>query len=162
MPAFKTINQPTNLSGARLPTERARDIAFAKRLQQFMNERELTQSDLAAAIWDRYENTEGKFVARGRDRISMWVRGKNFPDTKNLEKLAKALDVKVSELAPTALVKAAHHGTADWSITKPNGNGDGSVFIQLALFVSAETAHEIQGLLLRDERRSRGHIRRTK
>jgi transcriptional regulator with XRE-family HTH domain len=156
MPAFKTINQPTNLSGARLPTERARDLAFAKRLKQLMDERELTQSELAAKIWGRYTNTEGKFVARGRDRISVWIRGKSFPDTANLTKLAKELDVKVSDLAPTALVKAAHHGAADWSITKPNGTDDG-VFIQLALFVSAETAHEIQGLLLRDERRSRGH-----
>lgn len=121
-----------------------------------MDERELSQSDLAAAIWDRYENTEGKFVARGRDRISVWIRGKSFPDTTNLAKLAKALDVKVSDLAPTTLMKAAHHGVADWSITRPHGTEGDCVFVQLALFVSADTAHAIQGLLLQDERQSRG------
>jgi transcriptional regulator with XRE-family HTH domain len=155
MSAFKTINKPSLLSGARMPTERARDLEFAKRLRQLMEQRELTQSDLAAKIWDRYENTEGKFVARGRDRISVWIRGKSFPDNANLEKLAKALNVKVSELAPASLVRAAHHGVADWSITRPHDAEDGAVFIQLALFVSAETAYKIQGLLLEDERRQR-------
>jgi transcriptional regulator with XRE-family HTH domain len=154
MPAVKTINQPPTLSGARMPTERARDMEFAKRLRQLMEARELTQSDLAAKIWDRYENTEGKFVARGRDRISVWIRGKSFPDNANLEKLAKALNVKVSELAPVTLVKAAHHGVADWSITKPHGAEEGTVFVQLALFVSTVTAHKIQGLLLEDERQN--------
>lgn len=136
-----------------MPTERARDLEFAKRLRQLMEQRELTQSDLAAKIWDRYVNTEGKHVARGRDRISVWIRGKSFPDNANLEKLAKALHVKVSDLAPTTLVKAAHHGVADWSVTRPHGADDGRVFIQLALFVSAEAAHKIQGVLLDDERR---------
>jgi transcriptional regulator with XRE-family HTH domain len=153
MPAFKTINKPPLLPGARMPAERTRDLEFAKRLRQLMEQHELTQSDLAAKIWGRYVNTEDKHVARGRDRISVWIRGKSFPDNTNLEKLAKALDVKVSQLAPTTLVKAAHHGVADWSITRPHGAEDGAVFIQLALFVSAETAHKIQGLLLEDERR---------
>jgi transcriptional regulator with XRE-family HTH domain len=164
MPSFKTINRPPLLAGARMPTEKARDMEFAKRLRQLMDQQELTQSDLAAAIWGRYENTENKFVARGRDRISVWTRGKSFPDNANLEKLAKALKVKVSDLAPATLVKAAHHGVADWSITKPHGREDGTVFVQLALFVSTEAAHKIQGILLDDEQRPKdkegsGHAR---
>jgi hypothetical protein len=151
MPAFKTINKPLLLPGARLPTEKARDLEFAKRLRRLMEQRDWTQSQLAAEIWGRYENTEGKYVARGRDRISVWIRGKSFPDNANLEKLAEKLKVKVSDLAPTTLMKAAHQGVADWSVTKPHGQDDGTVFIQLALFVSAETAHKIQGLLLEDE-----------
>jgi hypothetical protein len=154
MPAFKTINEPPLVSGARLPTERTRDLEFAKRLRKLMDDRELTQSELAAKIWGRYENTEGKYVARGRDRISVWIRGKSFPDNANMAKLAEKLNVKVSDLAPTSLIKAAHHGVADWSVTKPHGQDDGNVFLQLALFVSAETAHAIQGLLLQDGRHS--------
>lgn len=159
MPAFKTINQPPTLTGARMPTERARDLEFAKRLRALMDQHELTQSDLAAKIWGRYLNTEGKHVARGRDRISVWIRGKSFPDSANLTKLAEKLKVKVSDLAPTTLVKAAHHGVADWSITRPHGTEAGVVFVQLALFVSAETAHKIQGLLLEDERRGSRHAK---
>ena len=157
MTAHKTINQPAQMPGARLPTERARDVAFAKRLQQLMNERELSQSDLAAKIWHRYTNTEGKHVARGRDRISVWIRGKNFPDAANLAKLAKALDVKVSDLAPTALVKAAHHGAADWSITKPHGGEPGQVFLQISQFVAEGVAWEIQGLLMEE-----GHAKKRR
>jgi transcriptional regulator with XRE-family HTH domain len=159
MPALKTINQPPLLSGASLPTERARNLEFAKRLKQLMAQRDLTQSDLAAKIWKRYVNTEGKHVARGRDRISVWVNGKSVPDTKNLAKLAKELGVEVSALMPEAEMKAAHRGVADWSFTQPNG--DDRVFVQIARYVSPEAAHEIQGILLRDDRQSRG-IRNNK
>jgi transcriptional regulator with XRE-family HTH domain len=155
MSALKSVNQLPRMSGARLPEERVRDIEFAKRLKQLMEERQLSQSDLAAQIWGRYTNTEGKHVARGRDRISVWSVGKNFPDAKNLEKLAKALKVKVSDLAPEALVKSAHRGAPEWSFTQLHGNDD-RVFVQIARFVSAEAAHAIQGILLKDERQSRG------
>jgi hypothetical protein len=57
-----------------------------------------------------------KHAARGRDRISVWVSGKSFPDKENLEKLARVLGVKAGDLAPQAELKAAHHGAADWSI----------------------------------------------
>jgi transcriptional regulator with XRE-family HTH domain len=150
MPLAKPINEPSHLRGARLPAERSRDIAFSKRLQQLMHERELTQSDLAAKIWGRTKSSEGKNVARGRDRISVWTNGKNIPDTKNLNKLAKALVVKVSDLIPEAEMKAAHRGIADWSFTKPHGGDAGQTFVQIAQFVSDETAHAIQGLLLKD------------
>jgi transcriptional regulator with XRE-family HTH domain len=153
---LKTVNRAPRIPGARLPEERVRDVEFAKRLRKLMAERELTQSDLAAKIWDRYVNTEGKNVARGRDRISVWVNGKNIPDAKNMEKLAKVLRVKLSDLAPDSALKAAHHGAMDWSFTRPHDAEDGRVFVQIAQYVSAEIAHEIQGLLLRNERELRG------
>lgn len=155
MSTLKPVNQIPRISGARLPEERVRDIEFAKRLKQLMEERQLSQSDLAAKIWGRYTNTEGKHVARGRDRISVWSVGKNFPDAKNLEKLAKALKVKVSDLAPEALVKSAHRGVPEWSFTQLHGSDD-RVFVQISRFVSAEAAHAIQGILLKDERPPRG------
>jgi hypothetical protein len=153
---LKTVNQPARVPGARLPDERVRDVEFAKRLKQLMEERQLTQSDLAAKIWNRYTNTEGKHVARGWDRISVWVNGKNIPDTKNMEKLARVLRVKVSDLAPKSVLKAAHHGVMDWAFTRPAGASAGQVFVQIAQYVTAEIAHEIQGLLLRNERESKG------
>lgn len=154
MPLVKIVNEPSRLPGARLPSERSRDIAFAKRLQQLMDDRELTQSDLAAKMWGRV-NIGSKSVARGRDRISVWVNGKNIPDTKNLAKLAKALGVKISDLIPEAEMKAAHRGLADWTFTKPHGGEAGQTFVQIAQFVSDGTAHAIQGLLLKDAKGSR-------
>ena len=103
-----------------------------------MSEREMTQSQLAEKIWGRITSSEGKNVAKGRDRISVWTSGKNFPDRENLQKLAKALKVKVSDLAPEAELKAAHSVTADWSITKPHGEV-GVSFFQAARYLPDET-----------------------
>jgi transcriptional regulator with XRE-family HTH domain len=150
----KTINQSPRITGARLPIERMRDVKFAKRLRKLMSEQELSQSELAASIWGRHKSSEGKNVAKGRDRISVWVAGKNFPDRENLQRLAKALKVKVSELAPEAEMKAAHGVTADWSVTKPHGEV-GMSFFQAARYLPDDIAHEIIGLLIKaDQKRA--------
>ena len=77
-----------------------RKAAFAAKLKQLMEERQLRQSELAAKIWGRYVNSEGKNIARGRDRISVWVNGKNIPNAEQLEKLARVLHVTVTDLSP--------------------------------------------------------------
>ena len=141
--------------GARLPVERVRDINFAKRLRQLMSERELTQSDLAAKIWGRHISSEGKDVAKGRDRISVWLAGRNFPDHDNLLKLAKHLKVKLTDLAPQAELKAAHSVVADWSVTKPHGE-TGMSFFQVARYVPDDIAREIIGLLIKADRNLKG------
>jgi len=151
----KLINQSPRIAGARLPIERARDVNFAKRLRQLMSEREMTQSELAAKIWGRHTSSEGKYVAKGRDRISVWVAGKNFPDRENLEKLAKHLKVKVSELVPEAELKAAHSVAADWSLTKPHGE-EGVSFFQAARYLPDDIAHEIIGLLIKADQSLKG------
>ena len=150
----RTINQQPHIAGVRLPTERVRDINFAKRLRQLMSEKEMSQSDLAARIWGRQISSEGKDVARGRDRISVWLAGKNFPDHENLQKLARALKVKVSDLAPEAELKAAHSVAADWSITKPHGEA-GMSFFQAARYLPDDIAHEIIGLLIKADQTKR-------
>ena len=151
----KSINQPTRVVGARLPIERVRDINFAKRLRQLMSERELSQSELAASIWGRHTSSEGKYVAKGRDRISVWLAGRNFPDRDNLLKLAKHLKVKVSDLAPEAELKAAHSVAVDWSLTKPHGEV-GVSFFQAARYLPDDIAHEIVGLLIKADQKIAG------
>jgi transcriptional regulator with XRE-family HTH domain len=121
-----------------------------------MTERGLSQSDLAAKIWGRHINSEGKNVARGRDRISVWATGKNVPSAKNLAKLAKALKVKVSDLAPEAAMKAAYSGPVDHVFTKPPGCPPGQTFVNVAQFVSSATAYKIHGLLLRADLKGAG------
>lgn len=150
----KLINQPPRITGARLPIERVRDISFAKRLSQLMAEREMSQSALAARIWGR-QKIGAKLVAKGRDRISVWVAGKNFPARENLAKLAKALDVRTSELAPEAELKNAHGITADWSVTKPHDEA-GMSFFQAARYLPDDIVHEIIGLLIKADQKSKG------
>ena len=157
----KSVNQLSRVAGARLPIERARDISFAKRLRQLMSERELSQSDLAEKIWGRHISSEGKSVAKGRDRISVWASGKNFPDRENLQKLAKHLKVKVSDLAPEAELKAAHKVAADWSVTKPHGE-TGMSFFQAARYLPDDIAHEIIGLLIKADQNFEGGRQTTR
>jgi transcriptional regulator with XRE-family HTH domain len=150
----RSINQSPRVVGARLPTERMRDIKFAQRLRQLMSEREMTQSDLAAKIWGRHRYGS-KYVAKGRDRISVWVAGKNFPDRENLLKLAKHLKVEVSELAPEAELKRAHSVAADWSLTKPHGE-EGMSFFQAARYLPDDIAHEVIGLFIKADQKLAG------
>lgn len=153
----KTVNELPRVAGARLPIERARDINFAKRLKRIMSKQGLSQSDLAAKIWGRHTSSEGKHVAKGRDRISVWVSGRNFPDHGNLLKLAKHLKVEVADLAPEAELKAAHKRSvaADWSVTKPHGEV-GVSFFQAARYLPDDIAHEIIGLLIKADRILKG------
>jgi hypothetical protein len=65
-----------------------------------MEAQEFNQSQVAAKIWGRVRNTEGKDIAKGRDRISAWASGHKFPDAENLEKLTRALGATATDLEP--------------------------------------------------------------
>ena len=81
-----------------MSNERERDAAFAAKLKQLMEQRELTQSALASKIWGRMLNSEGIEIARGRDRISTWTSGAARPNAEQMEKLAQILGVTASDL----------------------------------------------------------------
>jgi transcriptional regulator with XRE-family HTH domain len=149
----KQVNQPTQFVGTSTPLERARDVNFGKRLKQILAEKELTASDVAARIWDRERNAKGALVARGRDRLSVWINGKSFPDRENLAKLAKALDVPVSKLSPDAELQAANRATPEGSLVWSKDYPPGKTFLQLAQFVSLEAALEILAIIKRDEQK---------
>lgn len=59
---------------------------FNKNLKLIMFEKGLSQAEL------------GKKMGIGQSRISKWITGYETPTIKNLEKIAKALDISVSEL----------------------------------------------------------------
>jgi transcriptional regulator with XRE-family HTH domain len=142
-----TVNTPTLVAGGALPSERVRNANFARRLKEIMAERELTQSDVAAKIWERSRNPKGALVANGRDRLSVWVSGKNFPDAENLEKLARALGVKTTDLAPDADMRTASRATPEETISFSPDYKDGMAWIQIARFAPADIALEIMALL---------------
>jgi transcriptional regulator with XRE-family HTH domain len=100
-------------------------------------------------------------VARGRDRLSVWINGKSFPDRENLAKLAKALDVPVSELSPDAELQAANRATPEGSIVWSKDYPAGQTFLQLAQFVSLEAALEILAIIKRDEQKGEADAQTT-
>jgi transcriptional regulator with XRE-family HTH domain len=75
---------------------------FRSRLHAIMAERGLTQSDLAALMWGRSHSAKGALVANGRDRLSVWLAGKNLPNRANLDLLARTLKVAPDELMSNA------------------------------------------------------------
>jgi transcriptional regulator with XRE-family HTH domain len=80
--------------------ERVRAI-FAANLKRCMQERNLSQSDLARAIW-KEERTDSRGYPQpvNKDRISAWVNGRVLPTQENLQKAAEALGVTPEALLP--------------------------------------------------------------
>jgi hypothetical protein len=62
-------------------------MSIAEELRTFLKRHDMSQSDFAAEIWGRYLNSEGKYVARGRDRISVWTREISQPSKENMHKI---------------------------------------------------------------------------
>ena len=73
---------------------------FPDRLYQARRMLDMTQSDLARRVWGETVNRDGYTVARNRDRVSAYEKGKAVPERENLEKLAEALGVEPVDLAP--------------------------------------------------------------
>ena len=73
---------------------------FQHNLKQLRTSKGMSQSDLARLIWGVMTDKRGYEVARNRDRISAYERGRASPEEENLAKIAEALGVTASELAP--------------------------------------------------------------
>ena len=56
-------------------------VSFAKRLKQAMNERQMTQTELAAKI------------GKGKSSISQYLSGKNIPKESVQKQIAEVLDL---------------------------------------------------------------------
>lgn len=81
--------------------ERLRAKEFGRLLRAMMTKKHLKQSDLALlAFGPTVDPKTGYTVAKGRDRICAYVNGRQFPETKNLKAIAKALSVSESDLTP--------------------------------------------------------------
>jgi transcriptional regulator with XRE-family HTH domain len=72
---------------------------FAYRLHRCMQLRGMSNSDLARLMWGETTDLMGHRVAKNRDLISLYLRGARFPEPRTMERLAKALDVGVNDLA---------------------------------------------------------------
>ena len=55
-------------------------------------------SDIAREIWGSTTDRRGYSVGRNRDRIGHYLNATSYPEPDNLEKLAKAVGVPVSDL----------------------------------------------------------------
>lgn len=87
------------------PTEKPvqmelRNQEFARRLYKALVEKGWSQSDLARRAFGTKTDERGYKVAKGRDRISVYLRGAGYPEPRTLQKIAKVLRMSVEDLAP--------------------------------------------------------------
>jgi len=133
-------------TGGRTQYEKLELARFARKLHQAMTSRGLSQSDLAAEIWGRTKDKRGYDVAKGRDRISVYLQGKSIPDPKNLAKIAEVLRMKVEDLAPDITASTVEKENPEIAMTAIAGHAD-KVHLQVNKLVSLELAAKVISLL---------------
>lgn len=140
-------NEPPTDIKDDVPVEQAK-IEFGKRLQKAMNEKGWNQSELAAEAAKHLprEKREGKSLADafGRDKVSMYIRGRTLPTPMYLRALSKALGKTTEELLPTRGRASAVRNAPPLDFRQME---DGNVFLRVNQAVSLETAIEIVALL---------------
>jgi transcriptional regulator with XRE-family HTH domain len=119
---------------------------FSRRLHEAMIKKGLSQSDLAAMIWGRTKDQRGYDVAKGRDRISVWLRGKAIPDPQNLKKLADTLELDVAELAPDITAATVEKENPEIAMTMIAGHAD-KVFLRVNMLVPLALASKVIAML---------------
>lgn len=97
-PDKKDKDKEAPLTGAPRHAPRPAYWEFAQVVLKAMLKKNLSQSDLAREIWGTTKDSRGHDVARNRDRITDYVKGRAYPEPKNLEKLAEALELPIEAL----------------------------------------------------------------
>jgi transcriptional regulator with XRE-family HTH domain len=74
---------------------------FSANLRQRMHEKNMSQSDLARAIWKETRvDSRGYEQPVNKDRVSAWVNSRVLPNLENMQKVAEALGVSTEDLLP--------------------------------------------------------------
>jgi transcriptional regulator with XRE-family HTH domain len=75
---------------------------FGKRLYQALIDADMSQSDLAREVFNetKEDPRTGYEIVVGRDRISQYVKGRQFPEPRTFKKICEVLGKKPEELAP--------------------------------------------------------------
>jgi transcriptional regulator with XRE-family HTH domain len=120
---------------------------FSDRLARLLNERGLTQSDLARLIWgDAPPGKTGRVLAKNRDRISKYLQGTILPDGKTVAVLAAALRCQPEDLIPPIVGSRSDRENPELSMTIIAGHRD-KVHLTINVVVDLCTALEMASLL---------------
>lgn len=119
---------------------------FARRLYDLMTARNWSQSDLAREAFGTTTDYRGYKVAKNRDRISAYLRGKAIPDPKNLNLLAKAFGITPEELAPDLAATAIERENPEMAMTMVSGHPD-KVLLRINKLVPLPIAVRVLSLI---------------
>jgi transcriptional regulator with XRE-family HTH domain len=124
---------------------------FARRLHAAMLAKGWNQADLARAAWngETRKDSRGYEQPIGKDRISVYLKGRVLPDAQNLKRLADALGTGVEELAPVSGgVAPVDFDNPDFVFSPASG---GKILVVLKYVMPAEAAAQIMALIARLE-----------
>ena len=107
---------------------------FGRRLQSLMLERNWNQAELARA------------AGLGRDSVSTYIRGKVFPDPKNLKRIADALGMTPQQLMPSDMTAVLDAEVPALEIRQSASEPD-KVHIRINRTVTVEQATKIFAIL---------------
>lgn len=133
-------------SGGRTQYEKLELERFARKLHEAITAKGMSPSDLAAEVWGRTTDTRGYSVAKGRDRISVYLQGKSVPDPKNLAKIAEVLGMKVEDLAPDITASTVEKENPEIAMTMVAGHAD-KVYLRVNKLVPLALAAQIIQML---------------
>ena len=118
---------------------------FQHNLKELRVSKNLSQSDLARLIWGTMTDGRGYEVARKRDRISAYERGRASPEEENLAKIAEALGVTASELAPELSGQRGRNAPA--TVTMRVLEGGAKVHLEVNTITSLAIASQVVAAL---------------
>lgn len=133
-------------SSGRPATAELRNQEFARTLYKLLIEKGWSQSDLARRVFGATKDSRGYNVAKGRDRISVYLRGQAYPEPKTLNKIAKVLRVSVEDLAPDIHTATIDREKPEVMIHQASGHPD-KVHLVVNKVVPASVAAKVMALV---------------
>ncbi len=97
---------------------------FARNLRRARKDRNWSQSDLARNVWGEMVDKRGYTVARNRDLVSSYERGRYLPKAETLAEIALALGMTVQELLPPVQETASIVGEAPGALVTIQHTGE--------------------------------------
>jgi transcriptional regulator with XRE-family HTH domain len=122
---------------------------FARRLQNALNDKGWTQSELARRVAPLMKESRV-----GRDNISKYLRAKVLPLPAMLEAMAKALGVESRDLLPARGTQAVSDENAPYDMRALEGGE--RVWLRINQALDMDIALEIMALIRKQKERGRG------
>jgi transcriptional regulator with XRE-family HTH domain len=129
--------------------ERLEMQEFGRKIRHYLDERGMSQSDLARAVWGETKDKHGRPAAKNRDRISQYVAGKSWPEPQNLARIAEALGVAPDELAPDVTATTVDREDPAIQMIMVQGHID-KVYLRVNTLVSLSGAARVISILEAD------------
>lgn len=121
---------------------------FGKRLYQALLDADMSQSDLAREVFNetKTDPTTGYQVVVGRDRISQYCHGRQFPEPRTFNRICEVLKKKPEELAPTMVGSTIEKESPSFE-TRMVGDRTDAVLLRVNKIVPLKIAMKIGAIL---------------